>query len=98
MALDPVVRDLDNPADRSLGRLQRIQPLEVSYDLDEGNGVVGVGIAAARHLRSEMTLYRRQAVVVAPLSFGIGGDAGVGCGRISGVADGLRLGGEASLA
>ena len=29
LALDPVIRDLDNPADRSLGRLRGIQPLGV---------------------------------------------------------------------
>jgi len=81
LALDPVVRDLDNPADRSLGRLQRIQPLEVSYDLDEGNGVVGDGVAAARDLLSEMALCRRQAVVVPLFGFGIRGCAGGRCGR-----------------
>jgi hypothetical protein len=71
LALDPVVSDLDNPADRRLGRLRRIQPLGVGYGLYEGKSVVGVGIAAARHLLSEIALYRRQAVVVPLLGFGI---------------------------
>ena len=76
LALDPVVSDLDNPADRRLGRLRRIQPLGVGYGLYEGKSVVGVGIAAARDLLSEIALYRRQAVVVPLLGFGIGGVTG----------------------
>jgi len=48
--------------------------------------VVGVGIAAARDLLSEMALYRRQAIAVPSLSFG---DRLRSCvaPRIGGVAD-----------
>jgi hypothetical protein len=62
--------------------LRRIQPLGVGYGLDESERVVGVGIAAARHLLSEIALYRRQAVVVPLLRFGISGGARVARGGI----------------
>ena len=53
--------------------MRGILTLGVGYGLDEGERVVGVGIAATRDLLSEMALYRRQAVAVPLLGFGIGG-------------------------
>jgi hypothetical protein len=47
-----IIRRL-NLADRSRGRLRRIQQLGVGYGLDESERVVGVGIAAAHHLLAE---------------------------------------------
>jgi len=98
LALDPVVSDLHNSADRSLGRLRRIQPLRVGYGLDKSERVVGIRIAATRDLLSEIALYRRQAVVVPLLSFGISGGARVARGGICGVTGGTGLGAEARLA
>jgi len=104
LALDPVVSDLENLADASnsvpssLGRLRRVQTLGVGYGLDESEGVAGIGVAAAHDLLTEIALYRRQAVVVPLLGFGISGSAGVGCGSIGGVTSGSGLGAEASLA
>ena len=49
---------------------------------DEGDGVIGVGVAAARDLLPEMTLYRRQAVGVPLLSFGVHLCPSVRCGSV----------------
>ena len=79
LALDPVVSNLANPADASntvrsrLAGLRRIQPLGVGYSLDKSKRVAGIGAAMARDLLAEMALYRRQAVAVPLLGFGIGG-------------------------
>ena len=51
--------------------MRRIQPLRVGYGLDKSERVVGIRIAATRDLLSEIALYRRQAVVVPLLGFGI---------------------------
>jgi len=64
LALDPVVSNLDNPADASnsvrsrLAGLRRIQPLGVSDGLGEVYGMIGVWIAAARDLLAETSLER----------------------------------------
>ena len=104
LALDPGVSDFDNPADASnsvrssLAGLRRIQPLGVGYGLDESERMVGVGIAVARDLLSEMALYRRQGVAVLLLGFG---DHLCSCVRghsISLVTSGLRPSRETCLA
>ena len=98
LALDPVVSDLDNPADRSLGQLRRIHPLGVGYGLDESERVVGLGISAAHDMLAEMTLYGRQALVVPSLGFADYLCSCVAGCSIGGVTEGSGLGGEASLA
>jgi len=58
--------------------LRRIQPLGVGYSLDESKRVAGIGAAMARDQLAEMALYRRQAVAVLLLGFGIGGGRVIG--------------------
>ena len=79
--------------------MRRIQPLGVGYGLDKSERVIGVGMAAARDLFSEIALYRRHAVVVPLLGFGISGaGARLARGGIGGVTGGSGLDAEACIA
>jgi hypothetical protein len=69
----------------------------IGYGLDESERVVGAGIAAVRDLLAEMSLYRRQTVVVPLLSLGDYLCSCVARGSIGGVAGGFGLDAEASL-
>jgi len=66
------------PFESRLAGLRRIQPLGVGYSLDESKRVAGIGAAMARDQLAEMALYRRQAVAVLLLGFGIGGGRVIG--------------------
>ena len=70
-------------------------PLGVGNRLDEGNGMVGIGIAAAHDLLPETLLYRRQAVIVPLLGFEPHPEAGIGGRGIGAIAGRLGFLGEA---
>ena len=78
--------------------MRRIQPLGVCYGLDEGERVIGVRIAAARHLLAEMSWDSRQTIAVPLLGLGISGGAGVGCCSVSGITGGTGRDDQARLA
>ena len=70
----------------------------IGYGLDESERVVGAGIAAVRDLLAEMSLYRRQTVVVPLLSLGDYLCSCVARGSIGGVTGGSGLGGPIGVA
>ena len=87
--LNPVVSDLDNPADRRLRRLQRVQPSGSATASTKASVWSASGSPRRAICCLKLALYHRQAVVVPLLGFGIRGGARVARGGIDGVTGGL---------